>query len=61
LDVTQPGLSYKAFLGFFVAKIQGLKSTTPKNDKKKQRELKIEISRLEAELEAKHDAEIQAV
>ena len=42
-------------------KIQQLKHTTPKGDKKRKKELQVQISQLEAELQKKHEAELQSL
>lgn len=43
------------------ATIQGLKKTATKGDKKKKKEVQEQISKLEADLLAKHDAELKAL
>lgn len=43
---------------FFSGKIQALKKTTNKADKKRKRELCEEIARLESELDRKHQEEL---
>ena len=40
-------------------KIQQLKHSTPKGDKKRKKELQIQIAQLEAELDQKHEAELE--
>lgn len=42
-----------------VAKIQSMKNAVPKNDKKRRKQLTEDISRLEAELNHKHDEEFR--
>ncbi|XP_062346129.1 deubiquitinase OTUD6B isoform X4 [Cinclus cinclus] len=41
------------------AKIQGMKNTVPKNDKKRRKQLADEVAKLEAELEQKHKEELK--
>lgn len=46
------------FLFNFIGKIQSLKKTVPKGDKKKKKEVSEEITRLETEMEKRHDEEL---
>jgi hypothetical protein len=45
----------------FQAKIQGLKKTSSKGDKKKKKEVAEEIAKLEAELDSRHEQEIAEI
>lgn len=42
-----------------VAKIQGMKNTVPKNDKKRRKQLLDDVAKLESELEEKHKEELK--
>lgn len=45
----------------FPAKIQSLKHTVPKGDKKKKKEITLEIAKLEEELTNRHKKELEAL
>lgn len=57
IEVLKDGLC--CFLHLSVAKIQSMKTAVPKNDKKRRKQLTEEISRLEAELNLKHENELR--
>ena len=42
-------------------KIQGMKKSASKGDKKKKKEINEEIAKLEAELQEKHDSELKEI
>ena len=44
-------------INFFPAKVQALKRSVPKGDKKKKKDIAAEIALLEAQLEEKHNKE----
>lgn len=43
------------------AEIQKLKHAVPKGDKKKKKEVQVQIAQLEADLDARHKAELDAL
>ena len=45
---------------FFSAKIQSMKYSIPKGDKKKKKEVTLEIAKLEEELNEKHKKELES-
>ena len=45
----------------FAAKIQSLKHSVPKGDKKKKKEVALEIAKLEEELTRRHKKELEAL
>lgn len=49
------------FLFIQIAKIQALKKTATKGDKKKKKDVAEEIAKLESEIEAKHAAELKKI
>lgn len=48
------------FIFFFSAKIQSMKYSIPKGDKKKKKEVTLEIAKLEEELNEKHKKELES-
>lgn len=43
------------------AKIQGMKNSVPKNDKKRRKQLLEDVAKLEAQLEQKHTEELKKI